>query len=125
MSFIALATDQFEAVVEFYGEYLGLPVVGQWDRARGRGRRFDLGGGLCLEIFDNAREPQPLVMHAPGDRVQVVVEVDDIDAVRERLGLDAPAPQTVSWGARLFQLRDPDGVPITFLQWDKSATNPK
>ena len=25
--------------------------------------------------------------------------------------------QTTSWGAKLFQLRDPDGVPVTFLEW--------
>ena len=54
----------------------------------------------------------------PGDRVHVVVEVADIDAARRGLAVPTPAPQAVSWGARLFQLRDPDGVPVTFLQWD-------
>ena len=125
MSYVALATSQFEEVVRFYGTQLGFPVVAEWDRTRGRGRRFDLGGGLRLEILDNLREPQPLAVHAPGDRFHVVVEVDDIDAARNGLGFDAPLPQTVSWGARLFQLRDPDGVPVTFLQWEKPAADLK
>jgi len=31
----------------------------------------------------------------------------------------------VSWGARLIEVRDPDGVSITFLEWlDKSRTTP-
>ena len=42
----------------------------------------------------------------------------DIDTARRQLQIAAPAPEAVSWGARLFQVRDPDGVPVTFIQWD-------
>lgn len=70
-----------------------------------------------MEILDNVRERKPLPLGAPEDRVHLVVEVDDIEAERVRLKLDAPQVQETSWGARLFQLRDPDGVPVTFLQW--------
>ena len=117
MSYVALATDAFDEVVHFYGELLGFPVAAAWDRAHGRGKRFDLGGGLRLEILDNRRERRPMALGSPGDRVHVVVEVADIDAARRRIALAAPEPQAVSWGARLFQLRDPDGVAVTFLQW--------
>ena len=118
MSYVALATDAFDEVVSFYGELLGFPVVSQWDRPNGRGRRFDLQGGLRLEILDNRRERTPLSLGTPGARVHVVIEVDDLDAARARLAVAAPPAQSVSWGARLFQLRDPDGVAVTFLQWD-------
>lgn len=120
MSYVALATDRFDEVVRFYGEDLGFPVVAEWDRAGGRGRRFDLGG-LRLEILDNARERLPLRLAEPAERFHVVVEVDDIEAARSRLPFDSPDPQAVSWGARLFQIHDPDGIPVTFLQWDPSA----
>ena len=116
MSYVALATNRFEAVVRFYGEDLGFPVVSEWDRARGRGRRFDLGG-IRLEILDNGREPQPLPLEAPADRFHVVIEVDDVEAARSRLMIAAPPVAATSWGARVFQVRDPDGVPVTFLQW--------
>ena len=116
MSFVALVTDRFDDVTRFYGERLGFPVVEQWDRTHGRGRRFDLGG-LRLEILDNQRVREPLDVGAAAEKVQVVVEVDDVDAARARLDVDAPPPTDTSWGARLFQLRDPDGVPVTFLQW--------
>ncbi len=117
MSYVALATDAFDEVTRFYGECLGFTVAAEWDRPGGRGRRFDLGGGLRLEILDNRREREPLSLGQPGDRVHVVVEVDDIDAARRRLTICAPEPASTSWGARLFQVRDPDGVPVTFLQW--------
>ena len=116
MSYIALATDRFDEVVRFYAADLGFPVVEQWDRPNGHGLRFDLGG-MRLEILDNERERKPLALGTPADRFHIVVEVDDIEATRDRIKIDAPSAQTTSWGARLFQVRDPDAVPVTFLQW--------
>ena len=119
MSYVALATDRFEEVARFYGEDLGFPVIGAWDRPGGRGRVFDLGG-LRLEILDNTRERRSLRLPEPADRFHVVVEVVDIEATRGRLAVEVPSPRATTWGARLFQVRDPDGVPVTFLQWDEA-----
>lgn len=116
MSYIAFATNNFDAVADFYGQSLSFAVVAEWNRAHGRGRRFDLGGGLRLEILDNSRERQPVVLDV-SSRVHVVIEVEDVDARWETMTVPAPAPSMTSWGARLFQIQDPDGVPVTFLQW--------
>jgi catechol 2,3-dioxygenase-like lactoylglutathione lyase family enzyme len=117
MSYVALATDSFEDMVHFYGRVLLFPVIAEWDRPTGRGRRFDLGGGLRLEILDNAREKQPATLWTPGGRTHVVIEVGDIDSAWRGVEVTAPPPQTTSWGARMFQLNDPDGITITYLQW--------
>ncbi len=122
MSYIAFATNAFDTVASFYGESLGFPVVAGWDRANGRGRRFDLGGGLRLEILDNARERDPFRLDV-SSRVHVVIEVDDIHTAWSTLTVPAPAPSETSWGARLFQIQDPDGVPVTFLEWTEAARN--
>ena len=116
MSYVALITDRFDEVVKFYGERLRFPIVDRWDRSNARGLRFDLGG-MKLEILDNSRERKSLSLGDPADRVHVVIEVDDIDEARRDIDIDAPPPQSTSWGARLFQIRDPDGVPVTYLQW--------
>lgn len=116
MSYIALATDRFDEVVEFYGDALGFPIAERWDRDNGRGLRFDLGG-MRLEVLDNRRERRPLELGGAADRIHVVIEVDDVDAAWAQIDAVAPAPETASWGARLFQLHDPDGIPVTFLQW--------
>jgi catechol 2,3-dioxygenase-like lactoylglutathione lyase family enzyme len=116
MSYFALATNKFDEVTDFYGKTLGFSVVERWDRPHGRGRRFDIGGAI-LEILDNTREREPLAIGSPGERFHLVVEVEDIYKVRCRLSISAPEPIHVSWGAILFQLRDPDGIPLTFLQW--------
>jgi catechol 2,3-dioxygenase-like lactoylglutathione lyase family enzyme len=125
MSYIALATERFEEVVRFWGETLGFPVARAWDRPNGRGRVFDLGGGLRLEVLDVRTAMQPLRLGAADDRCHVVIEVDDIEATRARLKLPTPEPVAASWGARLFQLRDPDGVAVWFLQWlEQGAPSP-
>jgi catechol 2,3-dioxygenase-like lactoylglutathione lyase family enzyme len=116
MSYVALATDRYDEVVKFYGQRLAFPVVDRWDRPNARGLRFDLGG-MRLEIMDNQREKSPLDLGAPADRVHVVVEVDNIEDARDSIRIEAPPVQATSWGAHLFQVRDPDGVPVTFLQW--------
>ena len=116
MSYIAFATNAFDAISDFYGRSLSFPVVAQWDRANGRGCRFDLGGGLRLEILDNVRERHPARLDV-SSRVHVVIEVDDIYKAWNQMTIAAPVPSLTSWGARLFQIQDPDGVPVTFLQW--------
>jgi catechol 2,3-dioxygenase-like lactoylglutathione lyase family enzyme len=116
VSYVALVTDQYDEMTRFYGEQLGFPILEEWDRGNARGVRFDIGG-MRLELLDNGREHRPLTLGQPADRFHVVVEVDDVDAAWQKLDIDVPAPATVSWGARIFQLRDPDGVAVTFLQW--------
>ena len=123
MSFVALVTDDFETVVRFYGGDLGFPVLREWDRPDGRGCVFD-ARGMGLEILDNRREERPRELAPAGGRLSLVVEVTDVASVWSCLGIEAPEPRDVSWGARLFEVHDPDGVSVTFLEWcAKSETH--
>ena len=116
MSYVALVTDHFDEVTQFYGKLLGFPVVEEWDRDNARGMRFDTGG-MRLEIIDNAREKRHLELGHPADRVHIVIEVADIETARDSIALDAPPVIETSWGSQMFQVRDPDGVPVTYLHW--------
>jgi catechol 2,3-dioxygenase-like lactoylglutathione lyase family enzyme len=116
VSYVALVTDRFDEMVRFYGDDLGFEVVERWDRSNARGLRFDLGG-LRLELIDNQRERRPLSLGIPADRFHVVIEVDDIEVARQRIKIDVPPARTTSWGAEIFELRDPDAVRVTFLRW--------
>jgi catechol 2,3-dioxygenase-like lactoylglutathione lyase family enzyme len=121
MSYVALVTSQFDEVTRFYGEILGFPVVDQWDRSNARGRRFD-AEGMRLEILDNEREQRPRELGETADKVHIVIEVENIDEASERIKVDASPIQDTSWGARIFRVDDPDGVPVTFLQWHSTKT---
>jgi len=116
VSYLCLATAQFDRVFQFYREVLAFPMVREWDRPNARGALLDLNG-LRLELLDAMREQRPFALHPPGDRLHVVVEVPDVDAVYRSLALELPEPTTASWGARWFVVRDPDGVPLSFVQW--------
>jgi catechol 2,3-dioxygenase-like lactoylglutathione lyase family enzyme len=119
MSYIAMVTGRFDEVSHFYGELLGFSIVEQWDRPNARGIRFDTGG-MRLEIIDNMREHNPLKLGETGDKVHLVIEVEDIDTARESIAVAAPFIKDTSWGARTFRVNDPDGVPVTFLQWTRA-----
>ncbi|HWO99522.1 MAG TPA: VOC family protein [Methylococcus sp.] len=116
MSYLALATLRFDEVVEFYHRGLGCPVVRRWDRPDGRGCLLLLLD-IRLEILDAAREKTPMRLPPPGDRFHLVLEVPDVDAARRALRTETPEPVTTSWGARMFTVRDPDGVAVCYLQW--------
>jgi catechol 2,3-dioxygenase-like lactoylglutathione lyase family enzyme len=55
------------------------------------------------------------------DGLLVVFVVDDVDAEYERLtreGVDITTPiETEEWGERYFQVTDPCGVVLQFVQW--------
>ncbi|NDR57921.1 DUF120 domain-containing protein [Aliiruegeria sabulilitoris] len=123
MSYMTLATNKFEQVASFYGSALGFPVIEKWDQPTSRGIRFDLGG-VHLEIIDSGREANPLMHAGAVESLQVVVEVDDIEEMHHRIAAEVPPPATVPWGARLFRLNDPDGIPVTFLQWLQPTSAP-
>ena len=124
MSYVALVTDRFDEVVAFYGESLHFPVVNRWERSNARGLRFDLGG-MRLEILDNSRERQPLTLGEPADRVHVVIEVDDIEAVRAALlaaGYEATEKKLGSDHSWQAWTRDPSGIRIEFHQYTAKSS---
>lgn len=125
MSWVALVSERFEETVRFYGDTLGLAVVRLWDRPGARGRVFDLGGGLHLEILDGARERQPPRLGPADDRCHLVIEVPDLEAARARLPMLTPEPIATAWGARLLPLRDPDGVAVSLLAWTGPRPGPQ
>ena len=69
-----------------------------------------------LESF----RPEALAGHH-ADGLLVAFVVDDITAEHERLvGEGVPIttpPQTEPWGERFFQVTDPNGVVIQYVQW--------
>lgn len=120
MSYVALATARFEEVRRFYSEGLGLPTLDSWDRPGARGCLFDLHG-LRVEILDASRE-RSLRLGDPADRLHLVAEVADAAAERRRIRVSASEVRDTSWGARLFDLRDPDGVAITYMERKGAAS---
>ena len=112
---LILGTSKFEAMISFYADRLGFPITDQLELTSGRRVQIELPG-ILLEVFDNDSEPSPSLLGASLDRIQLVIEVDDLEKTRDLIDLETPIPHFTQSGARRFQIRDPDGLPIILTQ---------
>ena len=113
--YVAIWTNRFELMVDFYGERLGFHAVRWSEHPDSREAFFEMPGVL-LKLVDNDFERNPRILGATMERVNLVIEVEDIEETRDCLDLEVPVPHINSHGERLFQLRDPDGLIVTFLE---------
>lgn len=117
MGFVSIATARFDAMSAFYLNTLGGTVLKSWDRTNARGMLLDLGG-LRVELMDATRERNPPALCEPDGRFHLVIEVTNIAERHLALPEGTPPPVAMSWGASAFTLLDPDGLKVSFLQWD-------
>jgi catechol 2,3-dioxygenase-like lactoylglutathione lyase family enzyme len=121
MSYFALATHRFEEMVAFYVERLGLTLLSRFERPGARGAFIELGKGVKLEIVDASVQKRPMsLQNSADDRFHVVIETDDIHGLATSRNL--PEPEATSWGATVVTLKDPDGVGVWLIEWNRSKS---
>jgi catechol 2,3-dioxygenase-like lactoylglutathione lyase family enzyme len=119
---VALTTSDYDRLVRFYCDGLGLEPAQLWNNGQGRAMILDMGRAT-LEIFDEAQAETVDQIEA-GRRVsgpvRFALQVPDLDAALERLlahGATLVHPPVVTpWGDRNARLQDPDGMQITLFQ---------
>ena len=116
MSYVAFITNRFDEMRSFYGERLSFPLVKQWHRPGAQAATFD-GGGIRIEVINNAVKASPLSIGEGDLRVQLVIEVTNLTITAETLNFPLAELSQTSWGAFLYSLTDPDGTPVVFLEW--------
>jgi catechol 2,3-dioxygenase-like lactoylglutathione lyase family enzyme len=88
--------------------------------------RADAGFNLIFLRTGLATFKPDWMRDRPADGVLVVFVVDDADAEYARLqqeGVAITTPlQTEPWGERFFQVADPNGVIVQFVQWVTTPT---
>lgn len=113
LSELFLMVTDVEQTTAFYEDLIGLTVT-----HRGSSVRFDAGGTTVVieEDFDREILAQ-YGLEPPGDNrgdgAIFVIDVDDPDAVYERVAESAGdalmEPTEVEWGRRMALVADPDG----------------
>lgn len=119
---VALTTRDYERLVKFYCEGLGIEPAAIWDNEGGRALMLDLRHAT-LEIFDE-RQAEVIDELEAGKRVsgqvRLALQVPDLQAAMERLlahGATLVHPPVVTpWGDHNVRLQDPDGMQITLFQ---------
>jgi predicted enzyme related to lactoylglutathione lyase len=118
---MVIAVDDFDRVVRFYRDVVGLDVDEEWDGDHGRGIVFE-GGRATLEVFDRKQKESNDVLEAgrviEGD-VRLALKVDDVDSAFHALVVDgAPLmahPIDAPWGHRIARLTTPHGMQLTLF----------
>ena len=119
---VAITTPDFERLLRFYAEGLGVEPSAFWQNDGGRAVMLDLGHA-SLEIFDQA-QAQAIDQLEVGRRVSTAIRfamrVPDLDAAVERLQAHGAtlvhAAVRTPWGDRNARFQDPDGLQLTLFQ---------
>ena len=107
---------EYEEVIRFYGDVLGLPVARTW----AEGIMFETGSGL-IEIFNNAESPLP-----QGTIRHFALSTDDVEACVKAVSdagyeifiepKDIEIPSNPVFPARIAFCKGPLGEEIEFFQ---------
>lgn len=119
---VALTSKDYERIVKFYCDGLGLEPAAIWNNDGGKAMMLNMGTAT-LELFDE-RQAEVIDGLEAGKRVsgqvRFALQVPDLEAAMKRL-LDNGAtlvhpPVITPWGDRNVRLQDPDGMQVTLFQ---------
>ena len=124
---VAFTTGDFERLVKFYSDGLGIEPAAIWNNGQGQGLVLGMGQAT-LEIFDEY-QAQTVDQIEAGRRIsgqiRFALQVPDLDAAMERLlahGATLVHPPIITpWGDYNVRLQDPDGMQITLFQVEEKT----
>ncbi|HJR82153.1 MAG TPA: VOC family protein [Anaerolineales bacterium] len=119
---VALTTSEYERLVRFYCDGLGIKPAAIWDNDGGKALILEFGKA-SLELFDE-RQAEVIDQLEAGKRVsgqiRFALQVTDLKAALERLLAHGATlihePVMTPWGDTNVRLQDPDGMQITLFQ---------
>ena len=118
---VVIKARDYRKSFEFYKNILGLKLSTSWQRKNSWGALFSAGDGIVEIIWYPSGEGFDDCNYSmERAKVDINFEVSDIDILYKRLadaGVEVVSePQDAAWGFRLFTIRDPDDIRISFLQ---------
>lgn len=122
---VAITTDDFQRLSEFYRIGLGLDATEDWGDEGGRNYVVDMGTAV-FEVVDE-KQANTIDQFEVGERVsgklRFALEVPDLDAAVNRLveyGANMiQSPKEMPWGDRTARFIDPEGIHLTFFESKK------
>lgn len=119
---VALTTSDYERLVRFYCDGLGLEPAQLWNNGQGQALIIDMGRAT-LELFDKAQAETIDQLEAErrvSGQVRFALQVPDLQAAIERAVTHGAtlvhAPVLTPWGDFNARLQDPDGMQVTLFQ---------
>jgi len=121
ISRIVIKVNDYRKSFEFYKDILGLKLTSSWQRKDSWGAIFS-AGSADIEIiwFPEGEGFLDCCYFPERNKVDVNFETHDIDIHFKRLqdlGVEIiREPFDAPWGFRIFTIKDPDGIAISFTQ---------
>ncbi|MFN2198923.1 MAG: VOC family protein [Anaerolineales bacterium] len=119
---VALTARDYERLVRFYCDGLGLESSQTWPEEQGRAVILEMGQAT-LEVFDEKQAntvDQLEVGRRVSGQVRFALRVPDVEAAMQRLLANGAElvhpPVKTPWGDTNVRLRDPDGTQVTLFQ---------
>ncbi len=119
---VALTTRDFERLLRFYTEGLGLEPANLWTSEHGKALIFEMGKGT-LELFDESHAAHIDEIEAGkpvSGPIRFALQVPDVQAAMDRLLAQGATlvhpPVMTPWGHRNVRMQDPDGMQVTLFQ---------
>lgn len=119
---VALTSESFQQMADFYREGLGISPSQIWPEEQGRALVLDLGQAT-LEVFDE-KQAETVDRTEVGTRVsgkvRFALRVPNLDAAMKRLNAHGAKivhqPVQTPWGDRAARVEDPDGMQVTIFE---------
>jgi len=119
---VAFTAREYERLVRFYCDGLGLEPAQLWPSDQGRAVILDMGQAT-LEIFDE-KQANTIDQIEAGKRlsgqIRFALKVPDLKAAMERLlskgAILVHPPVVTPWGDYNVRLQDPEGMQVTLFQ---------
>jgi catechol 2,3-dioxygenase-like lactoylglutathione lyase family enzyme len=119
---VALTTRDFERLLRFYTDGLGLEPAQLWTSEHGHALIFEMGKGT-LELFDEshaAHIDEIEAGRAISGPIRFALRVPNLQAAIDRLlakGATMVHPPVVTpWGDHNVRMQDPDGMQVTLFE---------
>ncbi len=119
---VAITSDDYDRLLDFYVTGLGLEPAHVWDNGQGKALVLDMGSAT-LELFDQAQADTVDVIEAGrrvSGQVRFALQVPDLKTAMQRLlahgAILVHPPVVTPWGDYNVRLQDPDGLQVTLFQ---------
>lgn len=119
---IAVTTRDYERLVKFYRDGLGLEPAADWSTETTHALMFEMGRGT-LEIFDEGQAESVDLLETErrtSGSIRFALQVPDLEAALARLvakGYTVVHPPVMTpWKDYNVRVQDPDGMQVTLFQ---------
>jgi catechol 2,3-dioxygenase-like lactoylglutathione lyase family enzyme len=118
---LAVTVEDYEEVLQFYRDVLGLPVIEAWEQPTGSGAILDAGRATLelLSVPQAELVDEIEVGYRVAGPIRLALEVEDSVRTAEALvagGADQLAERVVTpWSHRNVRPRAPDGMQLTLF----------